>query len=134
MAGLKTPSRRAADSQPLSLSLSVRVSLVLESPGEMQIRVLYFDGCPHWREAAEAVRRIAARLAVPEAVECIPVDSVEDAVRRRFLGSPSIQIDGVDIEPSARQRTDFTLACRIYGSSGVPPEELIESAIREASA
>jgi len=100
----------------------------------MQIRILYFDGCPHWREAAESVRRIAARLAVRETVECITVSSIEDATRHRFLGSPSIQIDGIDIEPSARRRTDFTLACRIYGSSGVPPSDMIESAIREASA
>jgi hypothetical protein len=59
---------------------------------------------------------------------------MEDAVRLRFLGSPSVQIDGLDIDPMARARTDFTLACRLYGSSGVPPAELIESAIRDASA
>ena len=50
-----------------------------------------------------------------------------------FLGSPTVRIDGLDIEPSARQRTDFGMMCRRYkGSGGVPSEDLIHSAITAA--
>ncbi|MEO7144953.1 MAG: hypothetical protein ABI165_15760, partial [Bryobacteraceae bacterium] len=57
------------------------------------------------------------------------------AVHIGFLGSPTVRIDGVDIERSARQRTSFGMMCRTYdGSGGVPSEELIRRAITEAEA
>ena len=55
------------------------------------------------------------------------------AVHVGFLGSPTVRIDGLDIEPSARQRTTFGMMCRTYeGSGGVPSEDLIRSAINAA--
>jgi hypothetical protein len=50
------------------------------------------------------------------------------------VGSPSVRIDGLDIEPSARQRTAFGMMCRTYESGGVPSEDLIRSAITTAAA
>ena len=45
----------------------------------------------------------------------------------------TIRINGLDIEPSARQRITFGMMCRTYeGSGGVPSEDLIRSAIAEA--
>ena len=64
----------------------------------------------------------------------IQVDD-KDTDELHFLGSPTIRIDGVDIEPSARQRADFGIMCRTYqGGGGVPSEDLIHSAIAEAEA
>jgi len=57
--------------------------------------------------------------------------SGESAERLRFLGSPTIRVDGKDIEPAARGRTHFGMSCRMYGSSGVPPRELVEAALAE---
>jgi hypothetical protein len=52
------------------------------------------------------------------------------AVTTDFLGSPTVRINGLDIEPSARQRTAFGMMCRTYeGSGSVPSEDLIRSAI-----
>ena len=56
------------------------------------------------------------------------------AVSIGFLGSPTVRINGVDVEPSAHQRTSFGLMCRTYeGNGGVPPEELIDRAITESA-
>jgi hypothetical protein len=56
------------------------------------------------------------------------------AVHIGFLGSPTVRIDGLDIEPSAWHRTAFGMMCSRYeGSGGVPSEELIRSAITEAA-
>ena len=56
------------------------------------------------------------------------------AVRIGFLGSPTVRIDGLDIEPSARQRTAFGMMCRTYeGGGGVPSEDLIRNAITRAA-
>jgi hypothetical protein len=52
----------------------------------------------------------------------------------RFLGSPTVRINDIDIEPSARSRTDYGLMCRTYGGGGVPSEALICDAIAESRA
>lgn len=61
------------------------------------------------------------------------VESAEAADRERFLGSPTVRVDGVDVEPGAEERTDFGLKCRIYrtpeGMSGMPSPAWIEAAI-----
>ncbi|MBS1879563.1 MAG: hypothetical protein JST31_08625, partial [Actinobacteria bacterium] len=64
------------------------------------------------------------------------VESIEEAEHERFLGSPTVRVDGVDVEPGADERTDFGLKCRIYrtgeGASGAPPRAWIEAAIAAA--
>ena len=97
------------------------------------VRVLYFDGCPHWEATLESVRRAAAAHALDAHVEAVAVRSLEDAVQLRFLGSPTVQVDGVDIDPEARNRTDFAMACRLYGAAGVPSTEMIAAALHEAA-
>jgi hypothetical protein len=81
------------------------------------------------------VERTARELDLSAVIESVQVGSEDEAARMRFLGSPTIQIDGVDIEAS--RRTDMaTFACRVYqtanGLTGVPPRELLLAAISEA--
>lgn len=58
----------------------------------------------------------------------------ESTLRSSFLGSPSIRVDGRDIEPGAQARTDYVLSCRLYrtedGTSGQPDERLLRDALR----
>ena len=42
------------------------------------------------------------------------VETIGDAERERFLGPPSVRVDGYDIEPGADARTDYGLKCRLY--------------------
>jgi hypothetical protein len=62
------------------------------------------------------------------------VESEEDARRSRFLGSPTVRVDGRDIEPGADRRTDYGLKCRLYrtpdGIVGVPPDTVIVDALK----
>ena len=64
------------------------------------------------------------------------VETAEEAVEARFLGSPSVRVDGRDIEPGAESRTDFGMRCRLYrspaGHSGLPPLEWIERALNHS--
>jgi len=100
----------------------------------MRIQLLYFDGCPNHETLLPRLRAILAAEAVDEEVELRRVESLEAAERERFLGSPTVRIDGDDVEPGAGERTDFGLKCRLFrsdaGASGVPPEEWITAAIR----
>ena len=103
----------------------------------MKIELLYFPGCPTYQEAGVLVKDTVQRLAIPAEIAVYEVTTQEDAVRLQFLGSPTIRVDGLDIDPSARESTDFGLKCRLYRSGnrllGVPPKELLERAIKEAS-
>jgi len=102
----------------------------------MRLEVLYFDGCPGHDRLLPALRALAAEHGVE--LEQRVVASAEDAEQTRFLGSPSVRVDGVDVEPRAGERTDFGLKCRLYrspdGQSGVPPRAWIERALREPAA
>ncbi len=62
-------------------------------------------------------------------MEEIEVRTRDDARRLRFLGSPTVRVDCRDIDPSAAARTDYGFSCRMYGSSGIPPRELLETAL-----
>ena len=99
----------------------------------MLIEVLYFPDCPNHGPTLELAKQAVGELEVQAEVREVRVETIEEAERRRFLGSPSVRVNGEDIEPDARLRTDFALSCRIYGQRGVPPRELVVGAIREAS-
>lgn len=62
------------------------------------------------------------------------VERDEEAQRLRFLGSPTVRVDGRDVEPGADVREDFGLKCRLYrtedGLTGTPAEEWLVAAIR----
>ena len=95
------------------------------------VQVLYFEGCPNHRPTVERVAEVAASFGLATLVEEVEVKSAEDAERLRFLGSPSVHIDGIDIDPAARESTAYAYACRTYGAGeGIPSRELIASALQ----
>jgi hypothetical protein len=57
------------------------------------------------------IKRAAAKAGVDVQIEEIEVTSVEDAVSKCFLGSPTVVVNWVNIDPRARQRTDYGLSC-----------------------
>lgn len=99
----------------------------------VRIRILHVDGCRHLESTLELVRSVLVREGARATVEVIEVKSGPEAVRLRFLGSPTVQIDGVDVEPTARTRSDFGMACRLYGGSGLPSHGMMAAAMQEAS-
>jgi hypothetical protein len=98
----------------------------------MRIEVLYIDGCPHFPATVDAVKQCLGQLGLTCPITEMSVADQNTAVHIGFLGSPTVRINGLDIEPSARQRTAFGMMCRTYESGGVPSEDLIRSAIAEA--
>jgi hypothetical protein len=96
------------------------------------IEFLYFDGCPSHERLLPTVERIAAENGAR--LELRRVETPEAAERERFLGSPTVRVDGADVDPTAAQRQDFGLKCRIYrsadGASPIPPERWIRAALK----
>jgi len=101
------------------------------------VEILYFEGCPNRGRALDVVERVAGELRLQPAIDLVEVRDAEAAARLRFLGSPTIRVDGRDVEPGAEQRGDFVLACRVYrserGVAGQPAEDWIRAALVEAT-
>lgn len=99
----------------------------------MTILILYFKGCPNLAPTLQVVRDVLRDLhhEVDATVREVEVKSAEDASRLRFFGSPTLQVEGEDIDPTVRGRSDYSFSCRVYGRAGTPPREMIERAIRE---
>lgn len=102
----------------------------------MKIEVLFFSGCPSYEPTLELLNKILDEEGINLPIENINVNSKDLVQKHRFLGSPSIRVDGQDIEEEARSSNDFGQKCRIYNQdgvpSGIPSKILIKKAILEA--
>ena len=94
----------------------------------MRIEVLFVPGCPNYAPAVKRVKEILAAESLTPEIEEIPVNSVEDARALVFPGSPTIRINGNDVEPVDADMS--RLACRLYANgTGMPSEEVLRRAI-----
>jgi hypothetical protein len=102
-----------------------------------RVEILYFEGCPNHEPARMLVERLARQLRIEPEIRLVKVADPDAAVELRFLGSPTVRVDGVDVEPGAEERRDFALACRIYRSEGgiaeQPDERWVRDALTEAA-
>lgn len=98
----------------------------------MEVTLLYFDGCLHWREANWYLETLAAEIPDLFITRKI-VDTPEEAERFGFRGSPSVLIDGAD--PFAEPDTPVGLSCRIYqtpdGTAESPTPGQLHAAIKD---
>src|SRR6266542_2710408 len=101
----------------------MRVHSLAMEPQPIQIEVLSFEGCPNASRAVERVHEVVAALGLRARVMECEVKDYDDAVRLHFLGSPTIRVEGVDVEPAGDPPAAPALGCRLYGSEGVPSRE-----------
>ncbi|MDA1025812.1 MAG: hypothetical protein O3A19_05230 [Planctomycetota bacterium] len=102
-------------------------------PSHHVVVVVVVEDCPGAAPTAHLIRSVAAAMGIAAVdVQTIVVRTPEEAAANQMLGSPTVLIGGMDIEPRARARTDYAIACRLYGGRSVPPSSLVEAAIREA--
>jgi len=99
----------------------------------MIIDLLYFEGCPNYEPAARYIENILKEMDLSE-IEIRHVEILTDgqAQQMKFLGSPTIQIGGLDIEVEARVRDDYGFSCRLYPGGELPAVEVLRDAIEEA--
>jgi hypothetical protein len=98
----------------------------------MKIQLLYFSGCPSWENAFANLQDAAAHEGLTASIELVEVLHDTDATERKFLGSPSILVDGRDLWPETRNA--YYMSCRMYrtldGIRGWPTEEMIREKLR----
>ncbi|MEK6704260.1 MAG: arsenate reductase ArsC [Bdellovibrionota bacterium] len=94
------------------------------------VKISYFNGCPHAAGAIALTEHVVQAMCPGTNINKILIRDEAEATRAGFLGSPSIQINGVDIE---KRNGHPSFTCRIYeGSGGTPPRWLIEAALLRA--
>jgi hypothetical protein len=102
----------------------------------VKIEILYFSGCPNPYPAVDRVRLVLQQEGTHADMVEVEVKDAATVQNVGFLGSPTIRVDGQDVEPAARAARIFGMRCRTYTDggrrTGVPPPEWIRAAVREA--
>ncbi len=96
----------------------------------MRVELLYADGDPAAMPARQNLVEVLTEDAFETPIQMIAVGSAEDAAFLEMRGSPSIRIDGIDLDPASAG--DIGLAPRDYGGGPVPDKQLIRRAVERA--
>ena len=100
------------------------------------VELLWWRGCPSWEAAIELVREeMQAAGLDPEALEVREIESHGDAEHERFVGSPTVRVEGRDVQPVGEEPVGLT--CRVYRLrdgrvSPLPDREQVREALSEA--
>lgn len=99
----------------------------------MDVELLYWDGCPSYPEARELLAAVLADKGVDAEIRMHHVETHAEAKALRFPGSPTIRIDGRDVDPRGAE-TPPALTCRVYHLpdgrvSPIPSREDLEAAL-----
>ncbi len=80
----------------------------------MRVELLFWEDCPSHPRALAELRTAMAEIGLQEsAIVVREVSTQADAERERFIGSPTIRIDGEDVQPPPGEEP-FGLTCRVY--------------------
>jgi hypothetical protein len=98
------------------------------------VEMLHTESCPNAEVYLPRLRRLVTDAGVADPVRVRVVANGEQAQHERFLGSPTVRVDGRDVDPGAATRQDYSLSCRLYvgpsGVSGMPPDEWVLALLR----
>lgn len=118
------------------LGLQVQDGLITDIrdlPADHLIELLFFEGCPNHEMFLPQLRALLDDLGIRDPIRTIEVPTEDAARAHRFLGSPSLRIDGKDVEPGADERDDYGLQCRLYrtpdGARGAPADQWVRDAL-----
>lgn len=142
---------QSADPDAFPPEMTVRLTLreglvadIRELDPPASIEVLYFDGCPNHEAFLPHLAALLAahRIAVP--VTLTRIENDDDARAHQFLGSPTVRVNGSDVEPAVSEGraapgasdtgSAYGMQCRLYptpdgGTSGTPRDEWIIDAL-----
>lgn len=100
----------------------------------MKIQLLYFDDCPAYQTALSLLREALSAAGRSDPIETIEIKAEADVQRWKFIGSPTIRIDGID--PFDQGTSNFGMECRIYqtpdGLKGWPTKSMLAEALKQA--
>src|SRR6266852_713380 len=100
-----------------------------------RVEVLCSPGCLNAARTIRDLRRLIAQERVNAEVIITLVHTEAEAVTLRFPGTPTVQIDGEDVEPANQvELPHYSLDCRVYWYDGQfwarPPEQMLRQAFQ----
>lgn len=105
--------------------------------GSVRIEILAREDCPNRGMAILVVERVVDEIGVPAEIDVVDMADDDDAQEHRAFGSPTVLVDGRDVDP-APLYDEFSADDRIYrthrGPSGWPEAEWIRDALLRAVA
>ena len=106
----------------------------------VNVEVLYFRDCPGHVPALALLKDVIQAEGIEAQISEIEIPGAEAVEKHRFVGSPTIRIDDVDLEGSeVEEDQGYGWRCRYYASSepgqtkAVPSADLIRRRLREAA-
>lgn len=102
-----------------------------------EVELLWWEGCPSTEKALAVLRGVLAAEGLdPDSVSLRQIETGADAERERFVGSPTIRVNDVEVAPEPEEPAGLT--CRIYRlrdgrTSPTPDPEDIRDTIRRAT-
>ena len=79
-----------------------------------KVELYWWEGCPSWHDALTLVRDAMSDAGLdPDQLEVVRIETEDDAEREGFIGSPTIRVDGHDVQPPADPEPPG-LTCRVY--------------------
>jgi hypothetical protein len=104
----------------------------------MKIELLHIADCPNTEAARGLLIEALRELRLSEEISEIEVCDSAQAEALAFAGSPTIRVDGKDVETTLPSQDSYALSCRTYVIDGTrhgfPSDEIIRKAIRSAAA
>jgi len=102
----------------------------------IRVEILTFENCPNAKTARERVLQALEAEALDAAIVEVAVDTPALAHKLGFLGSPSVRVNGRDVENGTDRPDAYGLMCRMYRDGphtiGSPPLTIIRNALRAA--
>ena len=99
----------------------------------MKIELLYIADCPNHQPALNIVEDVLREQGLTPDVTQIEVSSPAQAAALAFFGSPTVRVDGKDVDPNVNLFPSYGVSCRAYfvdgRLEGVPPREWILNAV-----
>jgi hypothetical protein len=104
----------------------------------VRIEILARKDCDSVGMAIAVVERVVAETGVPAEIEVIDVATIAQAKKLQCLGSPTVRVDGRDVDKQPNGHVDVSLDDRVYrterGLAGWPDAEWVREAILLATA
>jgi hypothetical protein len=99
------------------------------------VEVLVIENCPHEDAAIRLIARTTQAIGVKPLVKLVEIPDLAQAARHGFVGSPTIRVNGSDVDPPAKDQP-ASLSCRHYATShglrGLPDSEQLRAALAAA--
>ncbi len=85
------------------------VKIAPKEPSFMNVKIISLEKCGATPQTISMVEDAAAEMGLTITLEHIVVKTVQEAAEFRHIGSPTVQINGLDIETGAREIKQFGL-------------------------